>query len=282
MPVLVEVDRLPEYDTPPVVEVAMGLHMSFLHNFDVARLGYFWGGTLKDRFPYVEQRPPLAPVLEEVHATLAQQSVVINLGEGPAPIPRTVFVSEDRTRALQVQQDFVVYNWKKGDQPYPRYSRVKSEFLELVRQLSDFVASEDIGLLRPLQCEVTYVNHIAPGAVWSSHGDASRVVTMTCPPEPDSWLDSLTGIEVHQRHDLMWPDLAFAGRIHIKFQTGYRLPDNEPIFALAITARAKPRAGETLLESVEPLFDREHEQVVRAFASVVTMDLQKEWGLRWR
>lgn len=282
MPILAPVTKLPEYEKPPVVEVAMGLHISFLHNFDVARLGYFWGRSLRPRFHDVEQRPPLAPILEEARGTLAQQSLVINVGEGPTPVPRTVFVSEDRTRALQVQQDFIVYNWKKADQPYPRYSKVKAEFLELVEQLAQFVVAEDIGVLKPLQCEVTYVNHILPNRVWSTHADASRVVNLTCPPESDSWLDKLSGIEVHQRHELLWPDLEFAGRLHIRFQSGYRLPENEPIFALAITARAKPREQDTLLDTVEPLFDREHEQVVRSFASVVTEDMQKDWGLTWR
>jgi uncharacterized protein (TIGR04255 family) len=282
MPILTEVTKLPEYDSPPVVEVAIGLHTRFLYNFDVARLGYFWGQSLRTRFRQVEQRPPLAPVLEEAHGTLAQQSLVINVGEGPAPVPRTVFVSEDRTRALQVQQNFVVYNWKKGDQPYPRYSSVKAEFLELIEKLSRFVVAEDIGVLSPLQCEVTYVNHISPNRLWSSHADASKVVNLTRPQDRDSWLDALTGIEIHQRHELRWPDQEFAGRLHVKFQSGFRLPENEPIFALAITARAKPRPEDTLLATIEPLFDREHEQVVRSFASIITPEMQKEWGLRWR
>lgn len=77
-------------------------------------------------------------------------------------MPRYWFEKSGTPDLLQVQQDRIIHNWRKqeGELIYPRYETLRERFKTEVDQFAAFLDEENIGELRPNQCEVTYVNII--------------------------------------------------------------------------------------------------------------------------
>jgi hypothetical protein len=59
--------------------------------------------------------------------------------------------------------------------PYPTYENIRGPFENDLRAFKDFLIKEDLGTLTPVQCEITYVNHISRDSVWKSHGQLDQV-----------------------------------------------------------------------------------------------------------
>jgi uncharacterized protein (TIGR04255 family) len=150
---------LPDFDMPPLTEVALSLQFQ-----PIARLGFVDLGPLSDQFrpPFerVEYHPPLAPVFETFG--LRQGMVqTLHLGTGMT-IPRLWLINKGGNELLQFQVDRFGHNWRKieVDNIYPRYEQIRERFEAEVQTLTAFLSQRDLGALVPTQCEVTYVNTI--------------------------------------------------------------------------------------------------------------------------
>ncbi|MGH8591471.1 MAG: TIGR04255 family protein, partial [Gammaproteobacteria bacterium] len=110
---------LPEYAKPPVVEVACAVQFEPITELHAGRLGALWG-EYRDRYPRVEQHPPLPALREQFEATPARLGFTV---ETTFPMPRVWFLSAEGTRLVQVQRDYFILNWRKldTDAVYPRY-----------------------------------------------------------------------------------------------------------------------------------------------------------------
>jgi hypothetical protein len=138
-----------------------------------------------------------------------------------------------------------------------------------------FAASENLGEITPVQCEVTYVNHIQAGEGWSEHGELSNVVTTWQNTYSDSYLPAPEDVQFRARYQIADEDGKPLGRLYILFQPAYRSTDGKPIFAMNVIARGAPTPAD--LDGTFRLFDREHEWIVRGFASVTTPRMHKIW-----
>jgi uncharacterized protein (TIGR04255 family) len=195
------------------------------------------------------------------------------------PTPRFWFHKGDGPALLQLQQDRIIHNWRKreGGQIYPRYEAVRRQFKSDVAMFSKFLAAEQIGELRPNQCEVTYINiiefpegldpqsklqEITP--LWSTHLNASF---------PGEFENALVQAQFLLSNG---DDPKPIGRIYVNFQPAVRKADFIPVVRLEITARAMP-PGETVDDAFK-LLDDERSAVVRAFAAVTTPEMHQIWG----
>jgi uncharacterized protein (TIGR04255 family) len=189
------------------------------------------------------------------------------------------FANEDGTRLLQVQNDLVAYNWRRSpegiptEQPYPRYTQLRSEFVERYDEIRQ-IAMEDGVSLVPNWCEVTYVNHITP----------------TSPGSPRPELrELLRGVERLRGGFLPAPeDGQFAtrylipggdeprGRLTVTTASATRNTDLEQIWVLTLTARVLSDA-ETEEAAFEAL-DLGHEWAVRAFVELTSDVMHDRWG----
>src|SRR6266446_2077137 len=108
---------LPKFGNPPVVEVALSIMFETLPGYRAAHAGLFWQ-RIRDRFPVTEDVPELPPTVEEPSgaATFPPRLEIME-----RPRIRTWFQSSDKTQLLQLQNNRVAYNWKKGsgDHHYP-------------------------------------------------------------------------------------------------------------------------------------------------------------------
>jgi len=269
---------LPDYENPPVVETVFAVATRPL-SLSVSDLALFGMERLGDEFPTRSEQPPISmPV--EIFEGSAMPNILpsISLLTGAPPI-RLWFQTEDRTRLVQLQRDYLACNWQghnphgvTDDIPYPRYPMTEEFFLGTWDALSDFVGSRG-GVAAVNQCELSYINHINPGAVWERRGQIDSVLRLAGRagdflPEPEDaqfvfrYRIPFAGVDV--------------GRLYVQATPGVK-SDGSPVIQLNVIARGRPTTDGR--EGIVGFFRLAHEWIVNGFAAVTTDAAQRElWG----
>src|SRR5262245_52630166 len=117
---------LPEFERPPIDEVAIGVQFEALQQYHVAHAGLFWS-RIRNRYPFAEDQPPLAPQVESPDPQPARQGITIQPG---LTIVRNWFLDDKKTQLIQLQRDRFIRNWRQlqGDETYPRFGYLIQEF----------------------------------------------------------------------------------------------------------------------------------------------------------
>lgn len=263
---------LPDYERPPVHEVLLGVHFKAIERFGGPHLGLLWG-EFRPRFGQFQEQAPLVFSLER-----------FGLPEPPEPPrlefltaipPRIWFVTDQGTELLQVQQDWFSHNWRKlkDDDEYPRYARLRESFQEELTRLMAFLEREQLGRLEPLQCEVTYVNHIA-----LDNGETLEdLLTVFREEFSDDFFNKPENATISLR--FLIPEAGEPiGRLHIAAVPIVMLKTDTPGVRLTLTARGKPTRDDQ--GALFEFLDRAHDWIVRGFTSVTTKKMHKKWGRR--
>lgn len=266
---------LPDFNNPPVVEVALSVQFDPLPDLRTPQLGLLWQ-EFRDAFPVTQEHAPLEPITERFDLPRTRSDPRIDFRESP-PLPRCWFLNAAETELIQVQPDRFVHNWRKAGtgEAYPRYGHIRGAFEEELRRFDAFIARERLGKLAPNQCEITYVNHIVAGNVWRTHGELDKVLTVFHRSFSDPFLDSPEDAGLRLRFIIPDESGKPSGRLHVALDSGFRNSDASPLFVLKLTARGQPR-DPTILGVLQWL-DLGREWVVRGFASVTTPGMHKEW-----
>lgn len=268
---------LSAYSNPPVIEVVCGLNFVPLDAFKSIHIGLLWE-RFKENFPQVEEHPPLTTVIEQYGiAPVAPPTAQIQMLQVP-PLPRVWFIDESGRRILQIQRDTFLHNWRKltPEDHYPRFNTVLGTFKDQFQVFGDFIQTHDLGRVDPIQCELTYVNHIAQSEFWSL-GDS------LCGVFPDfSWrkgndrfLPLYRGFVL--QNTFILPDEM--GRLYVSLQIANRKNESsyDPIIAMEMKARGIPKDQSTV--TVWEWFDVAHEWIVRGFSDLTSEGIQKKvWG----
>ena len=164
--------ELPDYDQPPVVEVALAIQFKSaigFRSFDLGKVAACWSDTL----PEVSERPPLGPMAVE----FAGPSVAFKVSE-ETETPRLWLMNEQGSQLLQLQQDRLVVNWRRlpSDTPYPHYVSIREFLVEAWNRLTAVVHDLGRTVPEPSICEVQYVNHLDKHSGWRSVGDTPAVI----------------------------------------------------------------------------------------------------------
>ncbi|HIJ67839.1 MAG TPA: TIGR04255 family protein, partial [Planctomycetes bacterium] len=169
-------EPLPGYNKPPVNEVVIGVQFDKLKKFTAVHPGLYWQ-RIKDRYPQCSFHPPIAPLKETFEST-RDLSVKkhLQLSSTP-PLPRCWFLDGSGNQLVQLQPERFLHNWRKvtGKESYPRYNTILPEFERLWKDFLDFAASESLDEVKPNHWEVTYINHIYQGEVWTNFGDIHKL-----------------------------------------------------------------------------------------------------------
>lgn len=169
--------KLPDFDDPPLIEVALAVQFEPLTALRPLHLGLIWK-RFQGSFPRTEEHPPRDLTVERFGVpTPPKMEVRI---ETTPPVPRYWFLNEAGTELIQIQQDAFVHNWRKvgeGDE-YPRYEYIRDRFRAELEMFNQFLIDEGLGDLLLNQCEVTYVNHILSGEGWERYGQIGEVLTV--------------------------------------------------------------------------------------------------------
>lgn len=264
---------LPEYASPPVIEVVCGVRFASIDQFKAIHLGLLWE-RLKSGFPNVEEQLPLAIAIEQLEMPSAQ-SPEFQFVTQP-PLPRVWFVDERGNGIIQVQRDTFLHNWRKlkPEDQYPRFRNVVASFKSYLGLFATFLEDHGLGKITPIQCELTYVNHIPEGPIWSRDKSLGNLFPDFAWREtPDRFLPIYEALNWRTAYRL--PERQ--GRLHVTKQLAFLQPSGDPIVALEFKARGI--AGTASIGDIWPWFETAHEWIVRGFTDITGEKAQKElWG----
>lgn len=266
-------DELPDYESPPVVELSVGVQFDGLTNYHSLDAGSFWE-RIKGDFPVIEEMPPLEPAYETFgprNGAFRQPQLQIS----PAPIqPRFCFISRDGTELVQLQKDRIFFNWRKVDGAgrYPRYPYVRRQLRDQLGHLYAWAETNRLGEINPTQCEAVYVNRIPLQDADGNQCGLSHFLP---------WLEGLKG---------RTEDGAFAFRRRLNDESG------RPTARLSFDLRygtdqmgqreaqlvllVRGRPAEPDLESSLELIDAEREVIVQTFTDITAEPAHRIWGRR--
>jgi uncharacterized protein (TIGR04255 family) len=147
-------DQLPRFNKPPVVEVAIGVEFLPIPSLTVVplvELRPVWN----DIYPHIEGQPAIRSI---PLGGPAFSSFNFEVGKGLPPI-RIWLLNESRSELLQIQNDRLVLNWRANyGSLYPHYQELEPRFLENWHRFQKAIDEQALGELRPITATVTYVN----------------------------------------------------------------------------------------------------------------------------
>ena len=269
---------IPEFEDPPVVEVAISLQFRTLERMQSAHAGMFWTQMRRLGFCHIEDHGELEPTIEEfVTPPNSRMGVRVQSYDDAPPLPRVWFLNDARNELVQLQRDRLIVNWRQGAraEAYPRYRNIIEQFKHALEELKEFTTKEKLGEIAPTQCEITYVNHLIANAGWSDHGDVEQVVTMWGAEYSDTYLPKPEDVALAVRFRMTDDSGRLAGRLHVHLKPAYRSADGKPIVILTLTARGEPSPRDFV--GAFRLFEQEHEWIVRGFTSITTKNMHMIW-----
>jgi len=254
---------LPAFENPPVIEVVCGIVFEAIKGFRAHHLGLFWQ-MVRDEFPDCEHAIRLGFPKEQLD--LANY------------LPRVWFISEDKHRLIQLQDNRLLFNWRKTEtgEDYPHYIIIIKAFSDYLGIFQKFLKEKALGTLNPESCELTYINHILKGWGWESLSDINSIF-------PDFAWNSTSErflpepLQVSGQIRFSLPD--DKGNLSLTLQQGERKSDKVPI--LILNNSAQGLGANKSLKAVWEWFEVAHEWIVRGFADLTGPKIQRDvWRRR--
>ncbi len=269
----------PDYANPPVVETVLGVQFDRLPSLKNAHWGAFWASLDRSEWKHVDDAQPLQPQFE-IFTEEARWAKEVDIHFSTDLTARVQFRNAASNRMIQLQNGRFHLNWLgQIGQAYPRYSKVREEFVELFDKFRSFCDSHELPALIPNQWEVTYVNIIPKNSVWAAPKDWGFFKALA--PLP-----SFDGIIAGETFGGEWrfeiPDRR--GRLHVHWNHGSGklkgVDGVQEFVRLVFTARGKLPLGENLETLVISGLDLGHETIVRSFRNLMSNEANEYWGLK--
>jgi uncharacterized protein (TIGR04255 family) len=263
------VNDLPEFEDPPVVEMALSARFQVLpglRGLALAPLYEQW----RDRYPRVEEQPPLPSVVEG--GVPGGPVFQLNLG---APSVRYWFLTEDGSELVQLQQDLLSVNWREqvSGMAYPRYQAMRRLFADRLKDLESFVVQQGAGRIRVTQLELSYINAVNVGP--QDRGKLGRILTIWS-DETGPRLAEPEQVQLNMSY-LVEGLGAGISRLWVQAAPGQR-GTGTPATLLTFLVRGAPE-GEGK-EQILAFMDKAHDQAVHSFAELTTSEMHEIWGRR--
>lgn len=264
-------EDLPEFEQPPVEEVAIGVQFERLAPFRQGHIGLFWHEIRTD-YPVTVDQPRLETPLEVLGETQPTLSFQVEFLDSP-PTHRSWFVSADDTMLVQVQDDRFVHNWRFRGAPYPRFEPLLARFWAQFEVFRRTLETSGIQGLRPLQAETIYVNWIEdvqPAEFLRPFGD-STVHVPGVGPEPDAQIWSARYPVLHDDKQV--------GRLVVECKRGHRVVDlvQSTGYLLTLTYRSPLKVDQSIRDAQEQ-FILGRNAIVRTFTDLTTELMHVRWG----
>ena len=268
---------IPSFKSPPLNEVFLGVQYEPIEAFDITTYGTLWE-KFRDHFPKVEHHMPLEPSFERIGARVRSPNDLSRFKIeqfASSPMPRAWFVNENEQELVQIQTDRFIRNWRRLDNAnvYPRYEEhMRSEFLDNLKVLDGFYQENNMGELKPNQCDLSYINHIdadKPHSMlsdvflgWSNEYDLSEIA-------------DIEDVQLNMKHIVKDSSGEFVGRLYVKVQPAIKVSNEKPIFLIELTIKGRP-LGEGS-DGVMNFMDMGREKIVRAFTKMTTSEMHDIW-----
>ncbi len=175
---------------------------------------------------------------------------------------------------IQVQNGRFFYNWmaQGQDSHYPRYTVICPEFVNALSDFRRFLTEELIGEFRPNQWELTYINQVAKGDLWTTPADWARVFRR---PE---MLPLRLGIVPMETVSFAWRGVIQPnrGRLHVEIQRGQlAVPEGQETLTITLTARGPANSDAELSDGL----GHGHNAIIGGFRDLTSDQALARWGL---
>lgn len=252
-------DRLPSYLHPPVNEVVCGIKFQSSPNFTLPYIGLLWN-KFREKYPRVQHAAPLAE---------GPDQILVDTFTG-IPLPRVWFINQNENQLVQFQPDRIYFNWRHRQDVYPRYENVIRNFEEVLDTLEAFFKESGFGNFTPVECELTYLNHINKIPDMEMADELQRVFRDFSWHKSPRFLPTPSNVSWNVRFAL--PEKK--GYLTVSLKEGTLKEGNVPLLVFNLTAKgigqSKDRSG------IREWFDMAHVWIVRGFADLTTETIQTE------
>jgi uncharacterized protein (TIGR04255 family) len=256
---------------PPIIELVLGLQFVPLSGMTSGHLGWFWKRYLGDE--WVKATDAVA-IIDQFESFDEKRAVGLGLQLQIAQVMvphRLQITTAAGDRMIQVQPSRFHYNWQKKGSAYPSYRQVRKEFDNSFETFCRFLAENQVGELQVNQWEITYVDHVAKGELWTEPKDWHRVFPGLLGPTPT--MDAVTFESVGgEWHFEISPQ---RGRLHLALQYGRVGDKAEPTLILTTTARGpvNPESGMDWGDGLT----LGHDKIIQVFLQIISAQAQKVW-----
>ena len=261
----------PSFNRPPVAETILGVQFDRLSGLTNAHLGLFWR-SLGPEWSLASDAP-LIPQETESFGSPAVWNLagLMSLKLSQDASSRLQLRTAAADRMVQVQNGKLLYHWTGSGDNYPRFSQVRTEFEAIVERFERFLDGIGLGVWRPNQWEVSYVNHMPQGTVWNTPADWAGLLRIA--PHPAAENDAAVVLESVQGqwHYEIRPR---RGRLHVGLVHGkVPGPDDRELLVLTLTARGPIAAPGAVRDGIQ----LGHDVIVDTFASVTSDAARLHW-----
>lgn len=248
--------------SPPVNEVSLAVAFQPIA-LGVIAASELWRRQFKSAYPTVDEQGPVRMPIERFEGIPSATSFQFELAEGAPRLPRLWFISSDGTELLQLQRDWFARNWRQTDSlaaSYPRYPAARDAFERDLRTVA-----KGVGPLRPLQAEITYINHIDEDDV------AAVLVSVNAAPAGRT-----AEFQGFNSQYVLTRDGVQVGRLYLQAQKALRRTSGEGLVVLTITVRGAP-IGDGI-EGVLRFLDLGSDEALVAFIQATRPALHRKWS----
>lgn len=262
----------PNFTSPPVVELVLGVQFAPLPNLTTGHYGLFWQ-SLGDEWTGPADAIPIEDQFELFDPAPWPNPGAFSFRLQPVRPPgRFTLEHRDQQRMLQLQQSRFHLNWRKRDSFYPSYRSLISQFEDTYSRFTDFADRSGVGKLTPNQWELTYVDAFPQGEYWNTLDDWSSFL-----PGLFGTLRPAGGLALERRSaEWSFEIVPRQGRLHVTAQTGRTSDGDRQSLLLQMTARGP--IGRGGVESLREGLDVGHGVAVETFLRVTSDEIKARWG----
>ncbi|MBN2286957.1 MAG: TIGR04255 family protein [Tissierellales bacterium] len=230
-------------------------------NLRIIHFGLLWDKFRKE-YPNIQHAPPIATAKGEI---LLDKAIGM-------PLPRVWFINKHDDQLIQFQVDRFYFNWRKKQRNYPRYDHIIKNFEMTMNTIEIFFSEFKLGDLKPIEYELSYINHIPKGQEWNEFDDISRIFSdFLWGKRQDRFLPIPQNIAWNTRFAL--PEQK--GHLIVNLKKATKIDDEEPLLVFELKTLSNSEL--TNKESIREWFNLAHEWIVRGFTDLTTSQIQKIW-----
>lgn len=260
----------PKYKKPPVVEVALGVQFLPLAGLTSGHLGRFWA-ELGDEWPTARN----GVLIPDAHESFGKAppgwptGLSVQFTDG-SETGRIQVANKTADRMVQLQPTRLHYNWRKVEAAYPHYDDVAEGFFSAWERLRDFAGRYDLGAVVANQWELTYIDLVPKGTLWSTPAEWHEVFPGLF-PEPVT----VPGVTLEARGGSLRYEIGNRnGRLYVSSAVG-ESRDAEQGLYVNFTARG-PLHGEES-DSLRQGLELGHQAIGQAFELLASEKAKEFW-----
>lgn len=256
------------FTNPPILELILGVQFVPLTDLTSAHFGWYWREVLGADWEQPQEDTPLPDQFETFHQTPHWGGQQLRLELRQASSSRVLFPHKNGMYRIQVQPSRFILNWKRTETGYASFRAMLAEFETRLAEFEQFIGRNNLGQLLLNQWELTYLDSLDRGTVWTDANDWHQALAGLLGPLLETEKRKFEGVFGEWHYEIP-PQ---RGRLHVSVRSAQ---ENKAIL-LQTTARG-PIGGRGVADWRAGLY-LGHDAAVDMFAELATEKANFIWG----